>query len=231
MSTNASIPRSALWSCVALLVAIGVASAIARAVALETGGLPLDRIFPFLSAVEMQDVHAYDRWFAANPVLTLLHIVPGAIVLTLAPFQFSSHVRTRHLRFHQWSGRVVAGAALIAGLAGLLFGALDPFGDRAATSAVFVFGTLLIVALVRAVFAIRRRDVVRHREWMLRMFAIAIAIAVVRVVGLVLFVTIRPRPLESRGLIFWIGFVLTSAAAELWIWHTRPQRLAAHSER
>jgi hypothetical protein len=38
-----------------------------------------------------------------------------------------------------------------------------------------VFGTLMIASLVLGVAAVRRRDVVQHRAWMIRSYAIAVA--------------------------------------------------------
>lgn len=69
--------------------------------------------------------------------------------------------------------------------------------------------------------AIRRRDVEHHREWMIRMFAIAIDVSVVRITGTVLGALTREGPEAWFGQSVWIGFVITLALAELWIHRTR----------
>ena len=221
-----TVLRPALWCGVAILAAIGIAAAVGRAVSVAHGGLAYDQIRQWVPAETVQETYEFDRWFAAYPVLTLLHVVPGGIFLILAPFQFSSRIRTRHLRFHRRAGRVIMLAALTTGLSGLLLGAMFPYGGPVAASAVFVSGALFLVAVIRAFVAIRRHDVASHREWMIRMFSIGIGISTIRVVGLALFVITGARFQEMAGLSFWIGWVLTFGAAELWIRHTRPRRVA-----
>ena len=91
-----------------------------------------------------------------------------------------------------------------------------------ASSAVFIAGAFFLLAVTRGFIAIRRHDVLRHREWMIRMFSIGLGISTVRIVGLLLLVVIPARSLELRtGLSFWIGFALTLTAAEIWVRHTR----------
>lgn len=219
-----TVLRLVLWWGVAILVAIGVGFAMGRAWSLENPGLADDLIRQMLPASDVHFVDEFNRWFATHPGLTLMHIVPGSIFLILGPFQFSSRIRTRYIRFHRWSGRVVLLAALPVGLSGLLLGAMFPFGGPLASSAVFTAGAFFLLAVMRAFVAIRRRDVVRHREWMIRMFSIGLGISTVRIVGLLLLVVIPARSLELRtGLSFWLGFALTFAAAEFWVRHTRLQ--------
>ena len=151
-----------------------------------------------------------------------MHIVPGSLFLILGAFQFSSRIRTRYIRFHRWSGRVIVLAALPVGLSGLLFGLVFPIGGLLASAAILVSGAAFLLAITRGFIAIRHRDVMRHREWMFRMFAIGLGISTVRIVGLVLLPIIPTRPLELRiGLSFWIGFAFTFAAGEFWVRYTR----------
>lgn len=221
-STERSL-RIALWCGVIILAAIGIAVSITRAISVASGGLEYEQIRQMVPAPVIEEAYVFDRWFVAHPVLIFLQIIPGSIFLLLAPFQFSSRIRTRHLWFHRWSGRLLVVAALIVGLSGLVLGALFPYGGPASRSAVFVAGALFLFALIRAFIAIRRRDVVRHREWMIRMFAIGLGIATVRVVGLVLIAITGGSFQDLAGISFWSGWVITFGAAELWIRHTRPR--------
>ena len=206
-----------------MLVAIGLAAAIGRAGSVASGGLESEQIRQLLPASVAAEAYLFDRWFVAHPLLIFLQIIPGSIFLALAPFQFSSRIRSRHLHFHRWSGRVLVVAALTVGLSGLVLGALFPYGGPAARSAVFVAGTAFLIALIRAFVAIRRHDVVQHREWMIRMFAISLGIATVRVVGLVLIAVTGASFQNLAGISFWSGWVITFAAAESWIRYTRPR--------
>lgn len=223
-SSTETVLRLTLWCGVATLVALGIVAAIGRAVSVAHGGLGYDQIRQLLPEKMVQEAFEFDRWFAEHSILTFLHVILGGIFLTLAPFQFSSRIRGRYVRFHRWSGRMLVLVALLVGLSGLLLAAVFPYGGPVAASAAFVAGGFFLVALIRAVMAIRRGDAARHREWMIRMFSIGLGIATVRVVGLILFAITGARFQDMAGLSFWTGWVSTLVAAELWIRHTRPRK-------
>jgi uncharacterized membrane protein len=224
----------ALWSAAVLLVMIGAASAIGRGVFpadLATRAEPIrqqllhsfDLADPFAQQ-RAAELHQFDSRFAAHPFLTLLHILPGGIFLVLALAQFSARIRTRYIRFHRWSGRILVLAGFVMGLTALYFGLVMPYAGPGEAIAIALFGGLFLVSLSLAFVAIRRRQVSRHRQWMIRAFAIAIAIATVRIVGAVLDTTLTPAGVQPKVvfvLAVWTGWLITLGAAELWIRNTR----------
>lgn len=221
-SSRETVLRRALWWGVGVLATLGVLAAVARVVSVASGGLTYEQVAELMPAQLVREAFEFDRWFAARPALTLLHVVPGGVFLALAPWQLSTRFRSRHVSFHRRSGRVLLLAGLAAGVSGLVLGALFPFGGRVAASAVFLAGSAFLFSLVRAYRAIRRGDVSRHREWMIRMFAVGLGIATVRVIGLCVTALTGAGFQETAGAVFWAGWLSTFAAAELWIRHTRP---------
>ncbi len=223
-----------LWFGVAVLVAVGIVAAVGRAIFpsdLATRADPLrqqlldalHRTDPFLPQ-RPGEIGRFDRRFAANPLATLMHVLPGGLFLILAPLQFSSRIRSRYIRFHRWSGRILVVTAVVTALAGLYFGLLMPYGGTGELTATLFFGGLFLVAVVRGFLAIRRRQVPRHREWMIRAFAIGIGISTVRIVSAALDFALTPagiRPPDLFALSLWIGWGITLVAAELWIRYTR----------
>jgi hypothetical protein len=226
---------AALWGGVVLLVIIGVVAAAGR------GVFPADfatRAEPvrqrLLAALDQKDPFAlrrpeeldrFDGRFGGDRFLTVVHVLPGGIFLILAPLQFSSRIRTRHIRFHRWSGRILVVTAFVVTLAGLYFGLLMPYGGPGEVTAILLFGGVFVFSVGRAFVAIRRHQVVRHREWMIRAFSIAIGISTVRIVGAVLDIVFTPRglrPPELFALSLWTGWAITLGAGELWIRYTRP---------
>ena len=112
---------------------------------------------------------------------------------------------------------MLAGLAMLSGVFALIFGGGFAFGGLPEASAAVVFGLWFLACLVAAVRAIRRGDIVQHRRWMIRAFAIGIGVGMVRVW---LFVFQAAGLLDfpsSFGPAFWIGFSLHALAAELWI--------------
>ncbi|HEY6512205.1 MAG TPA: DUF2306 domain-containing protein [Burkholderiaceae bacterium] len=118
--------------------------------------------------------------FQAHPISVYAHVFAAAVALSLGPLQFSSRLRTSHIKLHRWSGRAYLGVGvLVGGFAGLYM-SLHAFGGIVSRLG---FGCLALAWLftgLRAFLAIRRRDVASHRRWMVRNFALAFAAVTLR---------------------------------------------------
>jgi uncharacterized membrane protein len=224
--SRANVIRRTLWSGVALLAAVGIAAAVGRAVSVVNGGLTYDQVRLLVPEKMVAEALQFDRWFAAFPSLTLLHVLFGGVFLILTPLQFSPRIRNRFIPFHRWSGRVLVLVALPVGISALVFIPLFPYGGFAAASAAFIADAFFLIALVSAFVAIRRGDVTRHREWMIRMFSIALGVANIRIVGMILFALIGARVQDTLGISFWTGWLSSLAVAELWIRYARALELS-----
>ncbi|MDQ3417119.1 MAG: DUF2306 domain-containing protein [Actinomycetota bacterium] len=159
----------------------------------------------------------YEQRYALHPVLAYAHILPGVLYLLGAPFQLSRRFRERHFTLHRRLGRVLIPAGILAGVFAIVFGARYAFGGLSEASAVVLFGVHFVVALVVALVAIKSGDVARHRGWMIRAFAIGLAVGTIRIwIGV--FQATGLLPLEdSFGPAFWLSFVLHALVAELYL--------------
>lgn len=150
--------------------------------------------------------------------------------MILGPLQFSQTIRARHLRWHRWSGRLFVVCALIIGISALVMSfTMQSIGGVNQAAATILFGTFFLFALGKAFLHIRRREVALHREWMMRAFAIGLAVATIRPIIGIFFATSRfsgLTPYQFFGTAFWIGFVLQLMAAEAWIHATQGQSSA-----
>src|SRR4051794_22542581 len=189
-----------------LVIAIVLASFVKR--------LVID--MPHLAAGTMP-ADDFDRRYVSNPWLAYLHITPGVLYLLLAVLQLTYRFRSRHYPSHRRLGRIAAGAAMVSGVFALIFGGMFAFGGPPEASASVVFSVWLVVCVVLAVRAIRRGDIVRHRRWMIRAFAVGTGVGTVRI-WLGLFQGLGLLEFRSAlGPAFWIGFSLHVLAAELWL--------------
>ena len=174
---------------------------------------------------------ALDDIFARYPVLTLIHIIPGVLFMLLGPLQFSATIRARHLQWHRWSGRVYLLCSLIIGISALVMSVGMPaIGGLTQAVATTLFALLFLFALGKAYWHVRHREIAQHREWMIRAFAIGLAVATIRPIIGLFFATSRLSGLTPEmffGIAFWIGFVLHFLAAEAWIRWTRSLRRSA----
>jgi predicted small integral membrane protein len=164
-----------------------------------------------------------DQTFANKEALTLAHILPGLAFVILVPFQLSRSWRSRHLRAHRWMGRIVMILCLIIAISALAM-STQPIGGAVEASATIFFDLLFLFALTKAYLHIRRREIVLHREWVIRAMSIALGIATVRPIMGAFFATSRVTgltPHDFFGIAFWIGFSLTYLVGEIWIHYTR----------
>ena len=159
----------------------------------------------------------FDQRYVEHAWLAYLHIVPGAVYLFFAPLQLAYRIRGRHYTFHRRLGRVLATAGIISGVFALIFGGLFSFGGLSEASAAVVFSLWFVTCLILAVRAIRRDDIVHHRRWMIRAFAIGIGIATTRIWLLLFEVTGIGSFESSFGPAFWISFSVHVVVGELWL--------------
>jgi uncharacterized membrane protein len=244
--------RRWLLACVLLFAGLGVLLATARGISVlerralsggdTAGPARLEREGTFavakLTGIEggtaeygllEAELRDFFEKFDRLPVVTLLHVLPAALFMLLAPLQFSRRVRRRAIAWHRWSGRLIVVLALPIGVSGLFFGVFEPYAGALERSAIALFGAWFLVALVRAVIAVRRRAFTKHREWMIRMFAVALGVLLVRLVALPLAAVTGAGPSVWFGQAVWLGFSSSVALAELWIRGSRRAAAPSHS--
>lgn len=230
--------RRLIWAAAIVLSAIGVVAGAGRTIFVADLGLRMDpirnRMFHALGKGEPDPaarhliVHDFDASFAAHRPSAWLHVIPGAAFLALAPLQFSTRLRRRYLGAHRWLGRILITCGLLSAIPAFYFGLAMPFGGLPEAVAIAVFGALFCLSLVRGFVAIRRHEVAKHREWMIRAYAIGVAISTIRLIGIVLDLSLKTDSYEPRTLFvvsLWTGWLSMIAIAELWLRATR----ASHS--
>jgi uncharacterized membrane protein len=164
-----------------------------------------------------QPVDDVDRAYVEHPWLAYLHIAPGVLYLLGAPLQLAYRVRSRHYTLHRRLGRVLLAAALLTGVFAMVFGVLFSFGGAGEAAATVVFGGWFVGCLVAAFRAVRRDDIVRHRRWMIRAFAVGIGVGTIRI-WIILLTQLGGLELqESFAPAFWISFAAHVLIAEWWV--------------
>jgi uncharacterized membrane protein len=222
--------RRAIWYVVIFLALIGVAVGVRRIANLlpivvngyHPPAAPSNPVAAQLGAL--------DDLFAHYPVLTLIHIVPGLFFMLLGPMQFNATIRARYPMFHRFNGRIFVIFGLVIGISALVMSlGMPAIGGVNQAAATTLFGAFFLFALSKGLWHIRRREFALHREWMIRAFAIGLAVATIRPIVGIFFATSRVSgltPHEFFGIAFWVGFVLHLIAAEAWIHTTQPPHLA-----
>jgi hypothetical protein len=159
----------------------------------------------------------------------LLHIFGASIYLVLGAFQFDGVLRRKRLGWHRAAGRLLVPCGLIAALSGVwmaLFYDMPAEYEGTLTWVRVFFGSAMAAAIVAGFLAIRRRDYMRHRAWMMRGYAIGMGAGTQAfTLGAFLLLMEAPnRPAVLAGHV--AGWLINLAVAE-WIIRRQPAPVPA----
>ena len=123
--------------------------------------------------------HAYRLQVIADRHLLIPHTLGGVIALLAGPLQFSSRFRRRHLKFHRVLGRIYVVSVFIGALTGIALAAGRPGLPGTSMQA-----AAWIVCTTAAFITARNRQIVQHRQWMVRSYAVTFTFVSSRVLNL-----------------------------------------------
>lgn len=171
------------------------------------------------------------RFFAA-PVPVLLH-VPSAIVYgMLGALQFAPTFRQRYPTWHRAAGRVLVMCGFIAALTGLWMTLTYPWpvGDGVVLYLErLVFGSAMLLSLLMALDAIRRRNFAVHGEWMIRAYAIGMGAGTQVLTHLPYYMLVGTPDESSRAVLMGAGWVINIVIAEWIIRRPRMRRATVYA--
>ncbi len=140
------------------------------------------------------------------PVWHFMHVLGGATFGILGPIQFSRVLMRKYGFLHRVMGRVFVAAGAMISLSSLSL--LWHFPDTysvAMNSGRLLFGIALGLALVMAMKTIRERDFTRHRNWMIRAYAIGIGATAVTMVFFPIYLITGEPPMGMVADVAFLG--------------------------
>lgn len=164
--------------------------------------------------------------FVATPIGLYAHAAGGVTFGLLGPFQFSWAMQHRFGRTHRIAGRifVIAGLSLAVSSQRLIW----HFPDAASwilLTARLAASLAVIGTLVLGVRAAMMRDIINHRAWMIRAYAIGMGAATISLIMFPIYL-IRGAPLQGllSDLAFVASWAINIAIAEWVIRRLRQSR-------
>ena len=112
----------------------------------------------------------------------LMHMTGGMIALLTGPWQFWTGFRTRYVRLHRWTGRLFLGGVAIGCVGAVRMAIATTFGwafGFSLAALAFAWATTAGIAY----YAILRRRIEIHREWMVRAYVVTFAFVTFRVLN------------------------------------------------
>lgn len=180
----------------------------------------------YMGGVEVLSLFGFieDAPQRAVPLVFVIHAFTGGPALLVGPLQFNQRLLKNKRRLHRGLGRIYVVAILTTSVAAF-WSAL--FFDVPAAAKV-VMGVLAVLWFGTTAIAfqrIRQRQIVAHREWMLRSFSLSFFFVTFSFWVPGLATTSLPEAVGYPLAVF-LSWGLNLLAAELWIRFGRPQRRA-----
>ena len=184
------------------------------------------RLIELANGAEITPANA--RFFAA-PLPVVLHIVSAGVYALLGAFQFVSRLWRRGSGWHRLVGRLLlVPCGLVVGLSGIWMTLFYPYPDGASDLLYvlrLLFGSGMVLSILLGFAAIRRRDIMQHRAWMMRGYAIGLGAGTQVLTGMVGELVAGPPSEFGNALLMGAGWAINLAVAE-WIIRKRPSHRA-----
>ena len=207
------------WIAVIWLIFVGLTSIFGRA------GFLADAI-EMAPADPEAALGPFDFRYYEHSVATILHLIPALAIMLLGPLQFIRQIRNKYIKIHRMSGYIFITCGLIGAFSGIVLGVFNPFmgvagqGFNESMATVFFSGYTLF-CLYMAFDRIRKRMIPQHREWMIRSWALMLAVTTERTILVILQSTTSIDIAVLFGTTFWMAGVINISASEIWINLTR----------
>lgn len=196
-----------LWLYGGIVVFSGIMRSAVTAQALITGQPVADPAFM---------VYVHQPWLPA------IHILAGTVFMLLGPLQFIPSLRRDRPKIHRVSGRIFIVCGLIAAAAGLGVEFLFPLrGGYAKRAAMVLFSLAMLAALTLAWRAAVRRRIDLHRAWVVRAYAIGLALSTTRLYYIPAYLIYGNPSQFEAAVVTWAGFCINCLVAEWIVRRTR----------
>jgi uncharacterized membrane protein len=168
--------------------------------------------------------------FVASPIPVTVHIVSVTFFSLLGALQFVPSLRRGRPSWHRIAGRLLIPAGVVVALTGLWLSVFYPRppGDGESLVVVrLIVGSFMLLSIVLAVLAIRRRDFPCHGAWMTRGYAIALGAGTqvfTMLPWVLIFGPIGAADELPRTVLMTAGWVINVAVAEYVIRRRRSRR-------
>jgi len=123
--------------------------------------------------------HAYRLQVISDRHLLIPHVLAAFLALLIGPINFSTRIRQHHLQLHRVLGRIYVISVLVGAATGVALAAGRPGLPGTAMQA-----AAWIVCTTAALITARNGQIVQHRQWMARSYAVTFTFVSSRVLNL-----------------------------------------------
>ncbi len=178
--------------------------------------IPIDLKAAFLQIKqeEIQHFHYQIAFFT--------HVYTSIFVLLLGLFQFSNFIRTRYRLVHRNMGKAYVGIVLLlSGPSGLVMGYYANGGWFTQIS-FCLLAIFWMYFTYKAYHFARQRDWTRHRNFMMRSYALTLSAISLRLFKWIIVTLFELPPMDTYYIVAWAGWLVNWGIAEIVIVYSQP---------
>ncbi|MFZ0336680.1 MAG: DUF2306 domain-containing protein [Terracidiphilus sp.] len=123
--------------------------------------------------------HAYRLQVIADRHLLIPHVLAGTFALLIGPINFSSRIRQRHFKLHRILGRIYVVSVFVGAFTGIALA-----WGRPGLPGTSMQAAAWMVCTTAAFITARNRQIIQHRQWMARSYAVTFTFVSSRVFNL-----------------------------------------------
>lgn len=112
----------------------------------------------------------------------LMHMTGGMVALLTGPWQFWSGFRSRYARLHRWTGRLFLSGVAVGSVGAYHMAIVTTFGWAFGFS-LFGLATAWVTTAGMAYYAVLKRCIPIHKEWMVRAYVVTFAFVTFRLLN------------------------------------------------
>ena len=124
--------------------------------------------------------HAYRLQVIADRNLLIPHTLAGIFALAIGPINFSSRIRQRYPKLHRVLGRIYVISVFVGSFTGIALA-----WGRPGLPGTSMQAAAWMVCTTAAFLTARNRQVIQHRQWMARSYAVTFTFISSRILNLV----------------------------------------------
>jgi len=165
----------------------------------------------------------FDHWldFRNYPIPRMIHMVLGIIFVLICPAQLVPSFRRAFPRAHRAIGATCLLISIPLIATGWLFAFKFTYTGLPEQVPTVTFTLIYVWLIFMALRGIYQDNIIKHREWMVRAFAMMMGISATRVWFYIFLKTTDVPSTRFFSSIFWLGLGVNLLIAEIWVNLTR----------
>ncbi|MEO6540665.1 MAG: DUF2306 domain-containing protein [Ferruginibacter sp.] len=160
----------------------------------------------------------FKRGFFESKIWFIGHIAGATAALLLGPLQFWNNFRTKNMKYHRLAGKIFIIGSLIAAICAFRINLM--YDCKPCRVSLGILSVIWLACTAAAWWAIKRRNIKAHRQFMVRSYTAALAFVFIRIFSLLGYKRFFPfldTQLERRITGEWLCWVIPFLVIEIYM--------------